>query len=422
MKIAFFTDTYKPQINGVVSSIELYLKELKKRGHEVHIFCPLVDGCKLQENVHAIDSLEFPNYPGYRVAMPSFEIMREIKKIRPDIIHIHSPASVGMIGTAISKIFRIPTIMTYHTLLDMYSTYIFGKVIGNKEENLIKNYTQCFYRKASLITVPSRSIKKLLRGCGIKKQIEVLPSPIDIEEFKVSKGKNKKPVILHVGRLCKEKRIDMVLECFKELLKKINAKLIITSGGPDKKRLKKLVKDMGIDKNVVFTGYLPKDQLAKIYSSADVFVSASDTETQGLVLLEAMASGCPVVVRNALGFKDVVRNGYNGFLFKDKDDFVEKIYEVLTKKRLKKRLIKNGYKTAQKFDINNYFRKIEKIYEKVMRKNIKSPRQFLYAGSLLLGLTEAWLFRKIRLPINKRFIYINSKFVKMSLKLDKIFF
>jgi len=288
MRIAFFTDTYDPQINGVVKSIKLIAEELKKSGNEVFIFCPADKRLKKEKNVFPIYSIPFHNYPEYRIGLPSFEVVNDVIKIKPDIIHIHSPATIGYLGLSIAKIFDIPFVVTYHTLLSEYYSYISKKP---KYKDVINYYTRWFFNKSPIVCVPSTPIKKILRKIGVRSKIIILPNPVDLKVFKHRRrNSNKVPVILHVGRLSREKRIDFLLECFKEFLKKREARLIITSDGPERKHLELLVQKLEISKNVKFTGYLSNKALSKLYSSADVFVSASDTETQGIVLLEAFAS------------------------------------------------------------------------------------------------------------------------------------
>lgn len=417
MKIAFFTDTYYPQINGVTNSIKLFTEYLRKNGNEVHIFCP--EGIRKNKYIHTSPSLKFKNYPEYNVGLPFSKIIKEVRKIRPDVIHIHSPFSMGTVGLSIAKIMNIPTIGTYHTLLSEYFSY----AGSNFEKEIANEYTRWFFDRTSIIIAPSKSIRDLLKKYKIKRPIEILPTPLNFKPIKKkNKSKNKEPIILHVGRLCKEKRIDIVLKAFKILSKEMHARLIITSDGPDKKRLEDFCKKINISRNVIFTGYVSDKKLLKLYSTADVFVSASDTETQGLVVLEALACGCPVVVRNALGFKDYIRDGRNGLLFDNDRDLVEKIILILKNKRLRKRLIKNGYKTVEKFNISNYGKKIEDIYKKALKENEESKIYFklLYAMHLISSLLEFWFIKNMKISINSRFLNLHLRFFRRTFIFDKL--
>jgi 1,2-diacylglycerol 3-alpha-glucosyltransferase len=417
LKIAYFTDTYEPQINGVVISIKLSIQNLRKNGHEVYIFCP--SGSKKDEYTFPVFSKKFKNYPEYKIGFPSFDLIKKIKKIKPDIIHIHTPATIGMAGLAIAKLFDIPIVTTYHTLLKDYMSYITSEKLGDQ---FIDMYTLWFFDRSSTIIAPSTPIKKILVKNGIKKPIKVLPTPIDVNMIsKKSKNKNKKFTILHVGRLCKEKRIEVVLDAFKDVLKQIDAKLIITSAGPDEKRLKNLADNLNISKNVKFTGYLPVESLKKLYSASNIFVSASDTETQGLVVLEAMANGCPVIARNALGFKDVIKDGKNGLLFDRKDELSEKIILLFKDKKLRSRLIKGGLRTASELNSENYIKKIEKIYKENFKSTYNTiSSKIFYSCFLFLNLFLYWFLKNIRLSINSRLINLYLRFIRILLSL-KIF-
>jgi len=417
MKIAFFTDTYYPQVNGVVSSIELFAKQLRKRGHEVHIFCP--DGTHRKKYVHTLVSFEFNNYSEYRIGLPTLKIIKEIKKINPDVIHIHSPFSVGVTGMSIAKILKIPVVTTYHTLLSEYFNYMGS---SSFERKIVDKYTHWFYDRASLIIAPSKPIKNLLKKCKIKKHIEILPTPLDFKIIKNNKKRNKKLTILHVGRLCKEKRIEVILNAFEKIHKRIDSKLIITSDGPERKKLEKLCKKLKIEKDVVFTGYLPKKELLKLYSNADIFISASDTETQGLVILEAMACGCPVVVRNALGLKDFVQNKKNGILFNTEDELIENILLIKKDSKLRNRLIKNGYKTVKKFNISDCVKKMEYIYEDSLdkKRDSKPLWKLLYTSYLFFGSLESWLIKTMKISVNSRFLDFHLRFFKRALFFERL--
>jgi len=417
MKIAYFTDTYEPQINGVVTSIKLSAENLRKSGHEVYIFCP--SGSKKDKYTYPIFSKKFKNYPEYRVSLPSFSLIKKIKEIKPNVIHIHTPATIGIAGLIVAKLFNIPIIITYHTLLKDYMSYITS---DNSGSQFIDMYTSWFFNRSSTIIAPSSPIKKILRKNGIKKPIKVLPTPMDANIVeKKSRKKNKKLTILHVGRLCKEKRIEIVLSAFKDILKKTDSKLIITSSGPDEKRLKNLTKKLNISGNVKFTGYLPIKKLKKLYSTADIFVSASDTETQGLVILEAMSNGCPVIARNALGFKDIIRDGKNGLLFNNKDELSEKIILLSKNKKLRNKLIKEGLRTADKFNSENYIKKIEKLYNENLKSGYSTIiTRFFYSCFLLFNFLIYWFIKNIKLSINSRLINLYLRFVRRLLLFETL--
>jgi 1,2-diacylglycerol 3-alpha-glucosyltransferase len=376
----FFTDTYTPQVNGVVTAIKQAEKYLQKLGHEVFVVCPKTSGVTYPDYVYALRSFTFKPYPEYRGALPSPRLLKWVKEKNPDIIHIHTPVSVGLLGLKIAKLLSKPTIATYHTLMEEYFKLYFipkklerRKMVEILSEKFIKKYTKFFYNRVDVVIVPSSEIKRILEECGVKRPIYVIPTGIDTKTFKPLKSKRNEKTILWVGRLGKEKSLDILLQAFKVLSEKYSGlKLMIVGDGPDRKRLEELAKKLGI--NTEFTGYVPNEKLPEIYSSAYVFVSPSVTETQGLTVLEAMACACPVVVANALGFKDYVKHGYNGFFAKpfDAKDFAEKIAKLIENKKLREKLAKNARKTAEEFSTENQMKKVMSVYEKLLEKPLVS--------------------------------------------------
>jgi len=367
MKIVFFTDTYKPQVNGVVTSIEFFSEELKKMGHEIYIFCPKDKKMPKEENVYTLRSFKFKSYPEYRIGIPSAKIMKIMKRIKPDIVHIHGLASVGFAGLSVAKYMRIPIIMTYHTHVIDYTQYLSKRKFFEKyNKKMIKRYIKWFFNKADIVIAPSNPIRDILIDCEINKPVIILPTGIKIKNIEKMK-KFRKPTILHVGRIIKEKGIDSIIKAFAEITKKIDARLIITSDGPYKKNLEKLIESKRL-KNVEFTGYIRERKIIELYKKSHVFACASKTETQGLVVLEAMAYGCPVVVANYLGFRDFIKNGENGLLFDEDWEIPEKIIKIINDKKLREKIIKNGYKTAQKYTIKKCAKRLENIYKSLVNK------------------------------------------------------
>lgn len=366
MKIAFFTDTYEPQVNGVVTSINLFMNELRKNGNEVHIFCPHSKGLKANKYIHPLKSIEFKPYPDCKIGIPGPRIFSITKKINPDIIHIHVPAPIGLAGLSIAKALRIPILMTYHTFITDYMDYLpllKNKLTQKLNKKTIDKYTKWFYNRADAIIAPSTETKMFLKKIGIKREIIVLPTGIKLSKIDLKRKINKKPIILHVGRICKEKNIDVIIKAFNEL-QKMDASLLITSFGPYEQELKNLVKKLNLEKKVRFTGFVSESKKEQLYKKADLFVASSTTDTQGIVLLEAMKYGTPVIAADAKGFKDFVKNNSNGFLFRPGSvkDLAKKMKHVLKNEKLWKRLSNEGYKKAKKFSIGRCTERLENIY------------------------------------------------------------
>ncbi len=370
MKIAFFTDTYHPQINGVVTAIDDFVKELGKLGHEVHIFCPQDKGLKLSANVHCLPSVKFRPYPEYRIGLPSHNIVNTVKQIKPDIIHIHTPASVGLMGLAIAKSLRLPIVAHYHTLISEYLRYFTPgtsiKTIKDIDTAIVNRYTKWFYNQSNLTIVPSMVMEDYLRSIGVSAPMKVIPNGVVLLPLK-KKPHNKIPIILHVGRICREKRIDVIVHAFAEVLKDRNAKLIITSKGPSEHELKALVHKMGLQEKVVFTGYISEKEKRELYRKADIFAFASTTETQGLVVLEAMVAGTPVVAARGGGTLDYIKDGNTGLLFEEGDykELARNIISLLDDKSLRSSIVKSGLKLVKGLSVKDAAKKLEKGYKMV---------------------------------------------------------
>ncbi|MFH1420417.1 MAG: glycosyltransferase [Candidatus Aenigmatarchaeota archaeon] len=353
MKIAFFTDTYHPQVNGVVTSIDSFADELRKLGHSVVIFAPSSPDFKeINEFVVTMKSLGFRPYPGYRVAIPTELVGYNFSDF--DIIHVHTPATMGVVGTIIARKNKKPLVMTYHTHLLEYSHYL-SERFPLVTKKMLKSYVKLFFNKASVVISPSDEIKKELHRMGIKRPIDVVPTGVDFKKIRSSKPSLRKKyklplkdrIILHVGRVTKEKNIEAILEAMK-LLDNEKIMLVITSDGPYKKDMEARVASMALSGKVVFTGFLSKEALQEYYKLSDVFVMASRTETQGIVLVEAVAHELPVVVMEAPVIADFVRKNHVGLVASDVSDMARKIKSIKSEifSKHQKKVVKENSKDA----------------------------------------------------------------------------
>jgi 1,2-diacylglycerol 3-alpha-glucosyltransferase len=361
MRIGFFTDTFLPQRNGVVTSLLGFGPELVKRGYEVFVFCP-------QSNVkeyggmivHSYPSVTFRPYQEFKIAVPRGS--ERVPKL--DIVHTHSPFSLGVFGLRVSKKQKIPRVSTFHTVLSEYVRYLsrFGKGFFR---GIAWRYCRLYYNRHRNIIAPSNALKRVLRGHHIKKPIAVIPTGIDIDFFKPAKKgnarkqlgiKNDEKVFLSLGRLGYEKNIDVVLKA----LENIDGKLIIAGGGPAEKKLKKLKMELGLRNKVSFTGYIPEKLKPLYYSAVDALVIASESETQGVVVAEAMACGTPAIAADFLALPEIVKDGKNGYLFEPGD--VEVLSQILQNFKPTKRMKNAALKSAGEFSIQKCTNKLEKFY------------------------------------------------------------
>ena len=389
MKIGIFTDTYNPVTSGVVTSINMLEQEMKKRGHEVFVF---TTSKSIQPNnnqtlymLNSIPLLIAKQYKNRIATFYSREIAKQIKEIGLDIVHTQTEFSVGAFGKIISRKYDIPFIHTYHTMWEDYVHYISplkGRNIRLKR--LARTISRAFVRKAECVITPSNKTAKYLKyKCKVKnKPIYVIPTGIDISPFKSSnfteeernnlkKSLGIKPnekIILFLGRVASEKSIDVIMDIMPSIFEEHpDYKFLIVGDGPSKKDLEEQARKLNIDKNVIFTGKVPWNEVPKYYNIGDVFVNASITETQGLTFIEAMSAEIPVVAKYAPNLSEFIHTNKNGILVKKNSDFKKAIIDVIENENLRKTLIRGGNETAKEYSIEVFGDKLEMLYTEIIR-------------------------------------------------------
>lgn len=389
MKIGIFTDTYNPVTSGVVTSINMLEQEMKKRGHEVFVF---TTSKSIQPNdnqtlymLNSIPLLIAKQYKNRIATFYSREIAKQIKEIGLDIVHTQTEFSVGAFGKIISRKYDIPFIHTYHTMWEDYVHYISplkGRNIHLKR--LARTISRAFVRKAECVITPSNKTAKYLKyKCKVKnKPIYVIPTGIDISPFKSSnfteeernnlkKSIGIKPnekIILFLGRVASEKSIDVIMDIMPSIFEEHpDYKFLIVGDGPSKKDLEEQARKLNIDKNVIFTGKVPWNEVPKYYNIGDVFVNASITETQGLTFIEAMSAEIPVVAKYAPNLSEFIHTNKNGILVKKNSDFKKAIIDVIENENLRKTLIRGGNETAKEYSIEVFGDKLEMLYTEIIR-------------------------------------------------------
>ncbi len=318
MNIAFFSESYKPYISGVTNSIETLKKGLEGLGHKVMVFSPDYPGTQRTPEVYRFPSLPAP-YPGYRLAIPlPGKYYGELKKAGINIIHSHSPYQLGLLSMSYARKLKVPFVFTMHTILGKYMHYV--PIIPDQLLDFFSSrYIKWFCNRCDCVVVPTEKIKRQLSSIGVKARMEVVPTGIDLSlpDAADPSGIRQKhgipggaKLLLFVGRLAREKNITFLFRAFESILsRRGDVYLLLAARGPMENELKKIS-----PKNVVFAGEIHYPEVLAYYAASDVFVFSSLSETQGLVLAEAMASGIPQVAVDAEGVSDVVRDGITGYL------------------------------------------------------------------------------------------------------------
>lgn len=382
MRIGFFTDSYFPQIHGVSTSIKTLKDELEKMGHEVYIITVNVKDYKEKEkNIIRLNSIAIKRFDQMRLLMPSANAMlNRFKKYNFDIIHTHTEFLIGILGKRVAKRYNIKHVHTYHTLYEYYTHYIYNKKFAFDSTNRILKksialYSKLYMKNADLIIAPSIKTKNVLKNYNIKENIIVQPTGINLLQFEnkidsleleeVRKKYNLKKTNKHIlvlGRISIEKSIDFIIDSFKEYLNNSNnLKLLIVGDGPHKSELEKYVEDNNI-KNILFTGRVKYEDVKYFYNISDVFISASKSETQGLTIIEAIASNTDIILYNDENITDLVIDNKSGRLFNNKKELLDAFNDFLNDKEKNEYLKSNAKEKLKEFSKEVFAENIENYY------------------------------------------------------------
>ena len=382
MKIGMFINYYTPSKGGMETSVINLSKGLEKAGHEVFIFAPEYPNYKdEQKNIFRYKSIRF-NYGGYFYVIPvpffSREIKDTVKNLKLDIIHSHQPYSLGSEALKFSKKLNIPIVFTYHIKYEDYSHYV-PFIPENISKKYIRKITTKYSNQCDNIIAPSTAIKKLLIKHEIKVPISIIPSGINIDKFEKDTGRRDeirkkyqvKPddtMLITACRLTKEKNLGFLVKSFVKIRQeRNNVKFLIVGDGAVKKDLEKMAEELGVKGNIIFAGLVDRSEIVGLYQASDIFVFASKTETQGLVAVEAMAAGNPVVAIKASGIEDIIRNSEDGFLtFESEDEFSESVLKIVDDKNLREKMSARAKINSKRFSIEPWAEKVVELYESLM--------------------------------------------------------
>ncbi|MCL2504027.1 MAG: glycosyltransferase family 4 protein [Coriobacteriia bacterium] len=376
MRIGFFTDTYTPQINGVVTSIKLFREALEARGHEVIVFAPRPRHAEDGDQTVRFLSVPFFFQRELRVATPvSLHAIQRIEDTELDVVHSHDPFAIGLFGLAIAKGKKIPYIHSYHTLYPEYVHYVWE---ARWTKRLAEILSRDFCDVCDTIIAPSTKIDHHLRQWGVRAPIEVLPTGIDLSAHAVADNKRAlmmrkrlqlaegERVVTFVGRLGKEKNVGLLIRAM-ALVKEPLTRLVIVGDGPDRAQLEALVERLRLGPRVSFTGYLDRPDVTCAYRISDAFVFASTTETQGLVVGEAMAAGLPVIAVTDDAVGDFVKQDKNGLLVPPNERaFANAVSQLLADSETMARMGAASRLRASSLSIDIQAAKLESLYQRAI--------------------------------------------------------
>lgn len=393
MRIGIFTDTYPPFINGVSTSITMLQKALTDKGHKVYIVTVNPENMSYKydedDSVIRIPGIPVGIYDYRLTGIYPIRAINKIKKWNLDVIHSHTEFGIGTFARIISKQLQIPLVHTYHTMYEDYVHYI-TKGHFDKSSKKIVEYLTKFYcdKTAKELIVPSTKTYKLFKEkYKFDKNVHIVPTGVEVERFykenvskeeiaKIKKELNLKKddiVILYVGRLAQEKNVELLINAQVDLVKKNRKiKLLIVGSGPDYEKYIQMAEKLKIKNNILFTNAIPWEDMPNYYNLADVFVTASKTETQGLTVIEAMAASLPVVCIEDESFSNVVINHLNGRTFTDDKEYKMALLETIKDKKQLEKMAKQARITAEAHSLKYYAESILDVYNSAIEGSKKN--------------------------------------------------
>ncbi len=388
MRVGLFSDTYTPEINGVVSSVVLHQKELEKHGHEVFVITTnnnLFES-ERQGNVLRLPGIEIKKMYGYIASSPlHFSAYSDIEEMNLDLIHAHTEFGIGIFARLVARKFNIPLVSTYHTTYEDYTHYVNlvnSKSIDRVAKKVVANLSRIYGMSCVEMIAPSHKTKEMLLGYKVKTPIEVIPTGIDLQRFHKSKTTQEQIVairkeagvqedellIVFIGRIAPEKSIDIPIRAMKILKERqVKARLMIVGSGPQLDELKDLAKSLGCEDKIAFLGKKLATEVPAYYHASDIFVSASLTETQGLTYIEALAAELPVFARADEILSEIVLDRQTGYYFEDDDSLADCVMEHLSLSKQDIKVMKAQCVNQVKvYDSEIFYQNIITLYQRVV--------------------------------------------------------
>lgn len=382
LRVGFFTEVYRPVVNGVVASIDTLAEGLRERGHEVYCFAPHMPGIDEPDGpVFRMPSLPLPTRTAYRLTLPLVS-RRNVNTVikRLSLVHVHSPFVTGWMGMRYARRYGMPLVYTYHTQLEAYAHYV--PFEPNATRYAATQLTRTFANLVDAVVVPTPAMATRLRDLGVTVRVAVVPSGIDLRRFGAGRrdealraragARPGDRLVLCVGRLAKEKSVDLLFEALR-IAHDRTLKLVIAGDGPDREALEERARECGVAGRTRFLGVVARDQLPDLYASCDAFCMPSTTETQGLVQAEALAAGALVIAADAAPNRDVL--GGAGTIVDPTPAAFAAALDALTGDRSDRRSAE-ARRAAERFSLERSLDGMLELYVSLVRPVLDSEHMF----------------------------------------------
>lgn len=379
MRIAYFTNFYLPVVNGVVRSVQSFRDALSAMGHNVFVFAQEDDYEDTEPFIFRYPSIPLPGEIHTALPVSSF-VDQLLPKLKLDVIHTHHPFLLGQTAATKARDYGLPLVFTFHTQYQEYTHYIPipQEQVQEFLKSTVMNWLREFMRKCQHIVIPSESMRSILVDhYGLVDRFTVIPTGIDTAPYKAADGSalrsewgwHNDKIIISAGRLAEEKNWSTLLQAFALAQKSYsNMRLVLIGDGPQAEELHELAGELGVAERVLFTGKVPFDEIPNYLKAADLFSFASITETQGLVTLEAMAAGLPVVAVAASGTRDILQNGKQGFLVEnDAQALASGIIKLVESPSLMSRFKSAALRKSRTFENRRLAQKMLDVYEQAIQ-------------------------------------------------------
>lgn len=377
MRVCMFTECYLPTVNGVVVSVNTFARELQRLGVEIHIVAPRCRNYRDHgDGICRLPSVTLRRQRGYPLIIPWWHLVASrLCRRDPDIVHVHSPFIAGGLGRRVARKLHRPLVFTFHTLYEEYVHYL--PLPRKLAAFLARRISRGFAQSCDAVVAPSAGIREMLRRDGVTSRIEVIPTGLDLdlvapERLAAIRSRwgiaPDAPLLAYVGRVAREKSIDLMLAAFAAVVAQMpECMLLVVGAGDWDDRARAMVSDLGVGDRVRFAGCLPRQEALRCVADADLLLFPSLTDTQGLVVIEAMAAGTPCVAARSAAVAGLIEEGANGVLVEhDAADMAAAAVSLLRDRPRLARLGAAARETARRFSAEAMARRLLRLYESLL--------------------------------------------------------